>query len=248
MTLTIIGVDCAVQEKNIGLAYASFENGETRIERVLTGGKGAPIAATTADWLAGARIALLALDAPLGWPAGLGAALQNHQAGQLLVGEPNQLFRRATDRFIRQAAGKQPLDVGADRIARTAHAALNLLAEIEALHGEAVPLAWEPEIKPGVSAIEIYPAATLIAHGISAPGYKRRGNRAARRTLLGALQNVVKLPADLSLLEENDDALDAVLCVLAGADFLNRRAYAPRDMPLARQEGWIWVKRLSQGE
>jgi hypothetical protein len=55
----------------------------------------------------------------------------------------------------------------------------------------------------------------------------------------------VTLPADLSLMEEDDDVLDAVLCVLAGADFLSGQAYAPGDMPLARKEGWIWVKRLS---
>ena len=67
----------------------------------------------------------------------------------------------------------------------------------------------------GISAVEVYPAATLRAHSINAKGYKRRSNLA--------------------------DALDAVVCLAAGADFLRGLAMPPADLSLAKQEGWIWV-------
>jgi len=36
--------------------------------------------------------------------------------------------------------------------------------------------------------------------------------------------------------------LDAVLCVVAGLDFLAGAAPGPADPEAARREGWIWVK------
>lgn len=63
------------------------------------------------------------------------------------------------------------LDVGADRIARTATAALSLLAQIRVLTKQAIPLAWSPEIAKH-SAIEVYPAGTLTAYGLPNGGYK----------------------------------------------------------------------------
>jgi hypothetical protein len=133
--------------------------------------------------------------------------------------EANHLFRRLTDQFIKSKIGKQLLDVGADRIARTAHAALTLLDEIRIKIGEVIPLAWETGLQAGIFAIEVYPAATLIAHDISIPGYKRKENREARKTLLSDLRKRIDLPPDISLMENNDDALDAAICVLAGSDF-----------------------------
>jgi hypothetical protein len=37
-------------------------------------------------------------------------------------------------------------------------------------------------------------------------------------------------------------ALDAVLCVAAGIDFLAGAALGPDDPEVARREGWIWVR------
>ncbi len=93
----------------------------------------------------------LALDAPLGWPAVLGETLGPHIAGESLDGTPNELFRRQTDHFIKAVIGRQPLDVGADRIARTAHAALGLLEQLRQLTGQPVPLAWTPHDPAPVS-------------------------------------------------------------------------------------------------
>lgn len=246
MTVTIIGIDCATQAKNIGLARGTFINGKAQIVEAIIGAGSVSLADIIADWIYGAQKVLMALDAPLGWPVSLGKELQAHEAGNPIKTEPNKLFRRSTDQFIKSKIGKQPLDVGADRIARTAHAALALLDEIRIRTNEEIPLAWEPDIQTGIYAIEVYPAATLIAHKINAPGYKRREGIEMRKTLLDDLRKLISLPPDLSLMENNDDALDAVICVLAGVDFLSGDAYFPNDKDLAKKESWIWVRNCGE--
>jgi predicted RNase H-like nuclease len=245
MKITIIGIDCAVQAKNVGLARGFYVDGRTHIDRVMIAGGKISIAEIILDWISASPRTLFALDAPLGWPALLGETLHAHQAGDLLEVPPNQIFRRATDRFVKHMLGKQPLDVGADRIARTAHAALQLLAEIQSMTGSEVSLAWRPGLDSSLSAVEVYPAATLISHGIAVPGYKQKENRAVREQLLAQLQGLLDLPRDTSLLVDRVDALDAAICVLAGADFLGGQVYQPLDIHQARKEGWIWVKKAS---
>ena len=183
---------------------------------------------------------LLALDAPLGWPAPLGDALAGHRAGDPLDASAHALFRRATDRDVRARLGKQPLDVGADRIARTARAALGLLGALREQLDLPIPLVWYPDVE-GVGAVEVYPAATLRAYGVDATGYKRADGAAARGRVVGALRAEVDVP-DLPVLIESDDAVDAAVCVLAGADVVRGRARGPTDRALAEREGWIWVR------
>lgn len=52
---------------------------------------------------------------------------------------------------------------------------------------------------------------------------------------------------DIDLMIDNDDALDAVICVLAAIDFLKQDVIEPdkSQMNLVKKEGWIWVKNLS---
>jgi len=40
----------------------------------------------------------------------------------------------------------------------------------------------------------------------------------------------------------NDDALDAVVCLLAGYDYMQGEVMRPDDQALAQKEGWIWVR------
>lgn len=58
------------------------------------------------------------------------ARLPTHEAGKPIRVPKDQFFRRGTDRFIHQTLGQRPLDVGADRIGRTAHAALTLIQDL----------------------------------------------------------------------------------------------------------------------
>src|SRR4051812_2680754 len=128
MTWTVVGVDCATQEERQGLAHGVVDDaGELELKRVTLGTAGESAAATIAGWIAGCEHYVVALAAPLGWPAPLGDALFSHRAGETIDTEPERLFRRETDRYVYAEIGKLPLEVGADRIARTARAALDLL-------------------------------------------------------------------------------------------------------------------------
>ncbi len=239
---TIIGIDAATQPKKIGLARGHLEHGDLIITDVVLGSEVESVVETTASWT-GDSSTLLAIDAPLGWPAPLGRGLHGHRAGQVLDGEGHDLFRRVTDRFVHQRLGKLPLEVGADRIARTAHAALRLLGEVRSRAGLEIPLAWSPDVA-GVAAVEVYPAATLLSRRATATGYKGDGESARdyRQTILSALRSDWTLQVDPDLLAGSDDRLDAAVCVLAGADFLRGQSVAPdsAQREAAEVEGWIW--------
>ena len=196
---------------------------------------------TLTGWLGTAERALLSIDAPLGWPSGMAAALVSHKAGEPLAGGAHAMFRRATDRFVRQRLGKQSLDVGADRIARTAFAALSMLDEIRKARSLPIPLAWDRDFE-GVAAIEVYPAATLRAHRIPDKGYKSAGGQAERAAVLDRLEQHFELRVDRMKLLANVDVLDASICVLAGLDFEAGAAMLPENIDEARSEGWIWVR------
>ena len=243
--MDIIGIDCATEPRNVGLAHARLCGRGCELVAAELGKRRPSPAQTVAKWLKDSGPTLLALDAPLGWPSDLGGSLFHHEAGKPLVPDPNLLFRRETDRSIKERIGKQPLDVGADRIARTAHSALRLLDELRDLSKRPIPLAWSwTEISEPV-AIEVYPAATLEIRGISSTGYKEPRNqehRSRREEIADRIGKEIEINAALrECLVSRADILDAVGCVLAGWDFLRGLAPGPEDNALARREGWIWV-------
>lgn len=95
-----------------------------------------------------------------------------------------------------------------------------------------IPLAWSPQDIDPIAAIEVYPATTRLAR--SAPD---QGG-----SLVG-LESWLTLPPDIDPSRLSADAIDALVCVLAAADFVAGRAVAPHDTDLARAEGWIWAPR-----
>jgi len=244
----IIGIDCATNPKKVGIARAEFAAGQCAVTSLELGGDDENLPATITRWLPTSGPALLAFDAPLGWPSPLGAALANHSAGEPLAESRNNLFRRATDRFVKEQIGKQSLDVGADRIARTAHAALGLLGEIRERSGHPIPLAWSDQVLEGPAAIEVYPAATLVAHRLPSTRYKGRSDEDQRQLMLRGLAGRIEIPPTTALLAAaNADALDALVCVLAALDFLRGDALPPGKRDQARREGWIWVRKTLGG-
>ena len=156
------------------------------------------------------------------------------------------MFRRRTDDVVKEKLDKRPLDVGADKIARAAHAALRFLESLREATGLAVPLAWSPGHATGVSAIEVYPAATLIAYGLlPSQSYKKSTNE--RRKLVDGLVDIVELgEAAHKEMVARDDLLDAAVCVIAGVDFAEGNVVEPisEEIDRARREGWIWFKPL----
>jgi hypothetical protein len=162
------------------------------------------------------------------------------------------MFRRRTDKVVVEKVKKRSLDVGADRIARTAYAALKLLGMLRLETNQDIPLAWKLPLDSRTYAIEVYPAATLRAHGLPDKGYKgmKDEHLAERKSIMRKMEEAgIVLPhsqRQRQLLGDCDHALDATLCVLAGVDFLQEAAICPEDvgvpLSLAQKEGWIWVR------
>ncbi len=134
--LQILGIDAAVDPRNTGYAIATSHAGKWRIDALATGTRTTDLADRITAQLDPERPILLAIDAPLGWPEPMATALETHRAGEALSLDPTTDFARETDRFVREEAGLRPLDVGADRIARTAAAALALIARLRQESGQ----------------------------------------------------------------------------------------------------------------
>jgi predicted RNase H-like nuclease len=246
LSTSLIGIDCATQSKKIGLSLGHLDHNQVYVQKVMTGDQVDSIATTIAGWIRPQSPTLIAMDAPLGWPAALAHQLATHKAGEPIYTKRNETFRRLTDRVVREKTGKRPLDVGADRIARTAHTALELLHKLRSDTGQSIPLAWTPRLDPRPCVIEVYPAATLQVRGLVSSGYKGKDNQCIRQDILEELRAYVEF-VNHALLDQivgNDDLLDAAVCLLAAADFLRGECITPTDMDLAHKEGWIWVRSM----
>jgi hypothetical protein len=257
----IIGIDMATEPGRTGLAVG--RSGRSGIPRIIRA-----YALKTRDSLVQAVLAqstqstqnaqsaqtapstqaartLLAIDAPLGWPAQMGSVLAQHEAGGPIPVARDRFFARQTDLFLSRALSKRPLEVGSNYIARTAHAALRLLTQLEGELGAPVPLAWDPSDWAGIAAIEVYPAGTMASIGLKPTGYKR--SREARVRTLETLNGLMDLGGSFEDAAGNEHVLDGILCVLGGHDFLAGRCMTPGSAEVARKEGWIWVREPETG-
>ena len=261
MSVRVIGIDCATDPRKVGLAWGDYSTvapgqGIVAVAGVRTGSPQRRDSGWTEIVEAVTQCArdsgpvLLALDAPLGWPEAMGASLFEHSAGAPLTTEPDYMFQRQTDRLLTEELGKKPLEVGANLIARTAHSALLRLNQIREKLGNPMPLAWDRAHIVASQVIEVYPAATLLAHGLSDAGYKGSKKKHCRQrgrlvAQLAKNDRLSGISGDVSIqMEATDHALDAVVCCLAGADFLCGDVIRPEPdhLPAAEKEGWIWVK------
>jgi predicted RNase H-like nuclease len=240
--MKIIGLDCATVDAKVGLALGVLEEGHLEIQHATLCTRERAAASVIAGWVRDSQDrVLISIDAPLGWPKQLAETLINHNAGMAIETPANAMFRRTTDLFIQRKLKKTPLDVGADRIARTAYAALVVLGNLRAELGMSIPLAWiAGDISP-VAAIEVYPAATLVAHRIRSTGYKKRDQTQQRHEIIAALRTKLTICESVPDLAQSADLVDATVCVLAGADFISGRAVGPEDRSIAEREGWIWT-------
>lgn len=244
--MRVVGVDCATRSERTGIAVADLDEGILTIRECGVCEKGASPENHLYPALADKASVLLALDSPLGWPSALGRNLVEHEAGRPVSDDSDTLFRRLTDKAIQEKLGKTPLEVGADRIARTARAALSLIGGLEKLLGRDILLAWNPQIEGSIQAIEVYPAGTLRAYELL--GYVEMARIAGdgKMKLLESLCRSGRLvfEGDSKKGISNEHALDSVLCSVAGADFLQGQSIFPPQGTehLARKEGWIWVR------
>ncbi|MEM9020258.1 MAG: DUF429 domain-containing protein [Planctomycetota bacterium] len=245
--VTILGWDCATQPKNNGVAIAEWSAGErTRVLALHVAENDQELLSSIEKVLAQSHCTLIAADIPLGWPKISCEQLASHHAGMPLPGQIDMFFRRLTDREVYRRLGKLPLEINADRIGRAAWATLNRIEQLRQCTGLVLPLHWhsEPPLTPAI--LEVYPGGTRRAMGLPnklSHRYTKEDQVADRRELLKKL-DLVLAPVAQALATENQDAFDALLCVVAAVDVLEGRAVAPTtdQLPFAHREGWIWVR------
>ena len=257
MDRTVIGIDFSTNPRKTGLAVATVSTEGERPtamirEACTASATDRPRLRIVSEWIRASSDTpvLIAIDAPLGWPDAMrNQAFSSHVAGHLIDVCASSLFSRETDRRIKVRTSKNPFEVGANLIARTAHGALTFLhdlsTELNGPDAKSPLLTWSSADIHRPSVIEVYPAATLEAHGISPGSYKKSGieGRSCREEIVRALRSH-GVEGDVEVLARNDHLVDAAVCVLAGQDFLTDRAFGPepgKTMAQAQREGWIWA-------
>lgn len=111
--MLLIGLDAASSLAKFGYAIAQYDSGGVQIVSaglVQNGKQPDAIDAELLPTLRSSERTLIAIDAPLGWPASLAGELHRHRAGQLVATEKNALFQRETDRLLHKRLGKKPLE------------------------------------------------------------------------------------------------------------------------------------------
>ncbi|MEN8208669.1 MAG: hypothetical protein ABFR50_05385 [Candidatus Fermentibacteria bacterium] len=247
-SISIIGIDCATQPAKTGLVFAKYENRHINLVSYLNAGsiedysvlpdhRWYPLVKKCQDWIGDSEHILFCMDSPLGWPNAMRELLPAHCAGEFIGVEAKNLFNRTTELFIDETIQKRPLEIGANLIARTAVAALDLLASLRMMLRKDLPLLWEQGPLTGSGVIEVYPTATII-------GRIGSGTKLNFKTKADILLPILEMdfgPDSIDLLANADNhMLDAALCVLAGVDFIEKRCHEPPDPDAVRQEGWIW--------
>lgn len=234
----VLGIDFAAQPKNTWAAEGCVtENGHLRITEIENGITDEDVVAKT-----NAGYAVIAIDAPFGWPWGFSEFISQRFDGH----SPRQVNRedfrfRETDRFIHDQFGKWPLSVSTDRLGIVAHRLVSITTKM-------VHCTIPPFHRPGPdpTLIEVYPAATLIALGLRERGYKK--DPEIRREIVKDLARfgieIRGEMADQCVL--GDDALDAVICALTGHLYARGETMGPEHLKSPRagvvsNEGWIYV-------
>ena len=85
----IVGIDCSVDPRKVGLTSAVYSNGQIEINKIFLGDRNQPISKVVFEMCKKHNINLIAIDAPLGWPRDIGRTLANHIAGDPILVEDN---------------------------------------------------------------------------------------------------------------------------------------------------------------
>lgn len=188
----------------------------------------------------------VAIDAPLGWPVDFVSAVSDLPAWPVQIDRPRaRLERRATDHWVHEITGKQPLSVTTDRIAYTAMRAAGLVAHY-ARDNDA------PVDRSGISGLvcEAYPNPAIRRLGLWPETAGARDSYKGTATAIRA--DIVDRLADAapwlslsdsheSLCVQFDDCLDALICALVARATARGMTVAPPEHLAAQAvvEGWI---------
>jgi predicted RNase H-like nuclease len=248
------GIDLASQPDNTALCLIEWRDGEAIVRELARGidrsgdrlSDKRLLHAIVGD-LYGPAPAMTAIDAPLGWPTLFAEVIANQaEWPDALEENPANLLRRATDTYVGDLTGKQPLAVTTERIAYAAIRASRILGRLERASNLTVD-------RSGVTGVicETYPDAALRQFGLWPQGlaphisYKAKDDPAVRAQIVEGLRRRAHWlrfeDTDPGLLQASDDCLDALLCALVARACLNEQTIPPGDRALASVEGWIHV-------
>jgi predicted nuclease with RNAse H fold len=260
--MNIIGIDCATENKKIGIVFSKFIGNKWTVTEISQGLNLANLTTKLRSFSQKKEETLIALDAPLGFPINLGKFLSPHKAGVPITNWDNgykehisQYVDRYTDRKIREKLNLIPLSVGADKISRVTFRTMELIGTIEKELGEKLNLIWKPEDCKGISFIEVYPASTLKSYGQPHNQYKQKKDDYNRNQIIDFI--ISKIDIDKELVENFQfeskiDALDALICAFTGKEFIKGnltsfdKLIEEKDLEevknIVSNEGWIWTK------
>jgi predicted nuclease with RNAse H fold len=238
MDETTIGIDLSAQPARTACCVLVWEPSSARIVRLGAGYDNPAIEELVSIY----RPAKVAIDAPFGWPVAFTRAISEFTTFGRWPDTDDQraLLFRATDLFVRETTGSDPLSVSTNLIAICAMRCARLLILLTA---------DAPLDRTGSGLVaEVYPAAALRQWGLDARGYK--GAKEDRREKRGALVEAIvqgtaswlKLePSTLELLRASDHLLDALIAAIVGrAVSIELALPIPEDrLSAAKAEGWI---------
>ena len=237
--LRIIGIDSAVQDKNIGVVLCEYSNQQIHIKDKWD--KINAFESQITKWIDSNKI-ILAIDSPLGWPKAFSEKLYDHNAGMTLGNDDKSFFKRQTDSDISQRFGKIQLEVSADRIARTAFHTLRRLGCLKNVCTRKIEILWDPIDDFDIGYIEVYPASTLLANKVSIKGYKQSEEQ-RKKIFEGISKHYTIINDESTNIIDVEHDFDAFICCLAGFDFIENRSKRYKELNnTIRKEGWIWTK------
>jgi hypothetical protein len=250
-----LGIDLASQPKNTALCAIDWEPRGARVISLVKGVTDDGMTPLDDTFLVSAMRGAggafpaptkIAFDAPLGWPVDFVRAMRDPTSWPVPIGGGRErLERRATDHWVRKAAGKQPLSVTTDRIAYAAMRAAGILAHYATTFDEEID-------RSGVTGLicEAYPDPAIRALGVWPPGAGlRESYKGAATGLREGILDRLTISAPWLVISadqrdaciQSDDCLDALICALvARAAELGLTVAPPEEMQAdAAAEGWI---------
>jgi hypothetical protein len=254
-----LGIDLASQPKNTAACTICWEPRGARVLSLLKGVADDGLTPLDDTFLVSAMRGTggtvpsptkIAFDAPLGWPVDFVRAMRDPASWPVPIGAGRErLERRATDHWVHETTGKQPLSVTTDRIAYAAMRAAGVLAHYAARYEDEIDrsgvtgLICEAYPDPAIRALGLWPPDAGIRESYKATATSLR-ERILQRLTNGAPWLIVSADQRDACIE-SDDCLDALVCALvARAAELGLTLPPPEDLQtVACDEGWIHIPR-----
>ncbi|MBA4608831.1 DUF429 domain-containing protein [Aeromicrobium sp. Marseille-Q0843] len=233
---TTVGIDLAADAKKTALAEVKWSEGKATVTRLDLGVDDGALLEEIRN--SDGRVGI---DCPFGWPSDFKDLVAGHPRSPVDTAAlrwRGKYTHRATDHWVREEFGVQPLSVSADKLGHVAIRLSSLIARLEP--AEDFPLDGSGRIA------EVYPAAALSVWDMAHRRYKKPIGESVRATSLSQMEDAgIDLGEFRELAGRSDDAFDAVVCAVVaravGTDLIDPPS---KDYePFAKTEGWIHVPR-----